>query len=232
LIWNCDDPAAPDLSACGADYPQTVVSLARIDAFEGDLFDEEAAQVAHSVPSRRREFAAARTLARRAMGELGFAHRPIPRRPDRAPVWPPGLVGSLSHCRHWAAAAVSAGVASIGIDIECRGRVEPKLFGLVFTAAERGRIADEAAASALFSAKEAVFKAVHPLTGKRPEFHEVEIALDMAANRFAARYSGPDGANAVIDRLHGRVAVTADHVLTIAASAFLTNGCVKASGQP
>lgn len=216
MIWTSDDPTAPDFSGCIADYPHTAVSLARIDALVSDLFAEEAAYVAGSVPSRQREFAAARTLARRAMARLGFAPRPILRGAGRAPVWPPGLVGSLSHCRHLAAVAVSAGLAGIGIDIECRNRVEPRLFRLVFTEAERGRVAGEVEASALFSAKEAVFKAIHPLSGKRPEFHEVEIALDLPARRFAARYGGSDGANAVIGALHGYVAVSTDHVLTMA----------------
>jgi 4'-phosphopantetheinyl transferase EntD len=225
LIWNSSDGTAPSLASCNADYPCTVVSLARIGMLSCDLFAEEASYVAGSASARRREFAAARTLARCSMQALGFARQPITRHPNRSPAWPPGLVGSLSHCRHLAVAAVSARLASIGIDVECRHRVAPELFRLVFTQAECRGLADEAAASASFSAKEAVFKAIHPITGKRPEFHEVEIALDLPAQRFAAKYSGCDSDNALIDELAGYVAVTPDHVLTIAVRERVSDGC-------
>lgn len=224
MIWNTDDGTAPSLASCGANYPCTVVSLARIGALSCDLFAEEASYVAGSVPARRREFAAARSLARRSMQVLGVARQPITRHPNRSPVWPTGLVGSLSHCRHLAVAAVSAHLAAIGVDVECRHRVAPELFRLVFTQAERRGLMDEAAASASFSAKEAVFKAIHPITGKRPEFHEVEIALDLPARRFAVKYSGRDTDNAVIGDLVGYVAVTSDHVLTIAVGERVPEG--------
>ncbi|MGN5635089.1 4'-phosphopantetheinyl transferase family protein [Streptomyces sp. AC154] len=71
------------------------------------LFPEEAAQVARSTPARRAEFTSVRACARRAMTRLGRAPVPVLRGPRGAPLWPPGLVGSMTHCQ---------GVPGLGFD--------------------------------------------------------------------------------------------------------------------
>ena len=53
--------------------------------------------MARAVPQRRREFFAGRLAAHRAMEALGHLPEPVPMGQDRAPVWPQGLVGSISH---------------------------------------------------------------------------------------------------------------------------------------
>ena len=50
-----------------------------------------------AIPRRQTEFSAGRAAARAAMTSLGFAAAAIPAAPDRAPVWPPGITGSISH---------------------------------------------------------------------------------------------------------------------------------------
>ena len=67
----------------------------------------ERAAVAGAVASRQREFAGGRTCARRALLRLGHAAQPIPVGACRAPVWPHGVVGSITHCSSFAAAAVA-----------------------------------------------------------------------------------------------------------------------------
>lgn len=214
MIWLAGEGTARALVPSGAVAGRTVAALADIAVLPDDLWDEERLAIASAVASRRREFAAARYLARRALGRLGVAARAIPRRPDRAPVWPEGLVGSLSHCRHLAAAVVSARLRAVGVDVECCDRLEPKLFELLFTPAEAARAAGEPDVTALFGAKEAVFKAIHPLTGIRPEFREAEI--DLAPGRFAVRYRGDNPAAAVMERIRGFWAADGGHVLTLA----------------
>src|SRR5262249_41084450 len=71
------------------------------------LMPGEVDAVSRAVPSRRREFALGRWCARRALGGLGIAPQSIPVGEGRAPTWPHGVVGSITHCREFVAAAVA-----------------------------------------------------------------------------------------------------------------------------
>lgn len=84
------------------------------------LFPIEEAAVSRAVAGRRAEFAAGRQAARQALKALGYAPVAIPMAEDRAPVWPQGIVGSLSHCPAACIAVVAeaARIASLGVDIE------------------------------------------------------------------------------------------------------------------
>ena len=71
------------------------------------LFPAEEVLVAKAVESRRHEFATARNCAHRALALLGEAPAPIVRRERGAPQWPAGIVGSITHCAGYRAAAVA-----------------------------------------------------------------------------------------------------------------------------
>ncbi len=154
-----------------------------------DLYPEELAVVAAAVDKRRREFAAVRRCARRALAVLG--HPPVPLLPGErgAPVWPAGIVGSMTHCAGFAAAALARAtdLASLGIDAEPDeilpdGVLEaialPRELALV------GRLGRERPEvrwdRLLFCAKEAVYKTWFPLTGKWLGFEEALIELRLA----------------------------------------------------
>src|SRR5688500_16527321 len=84
-------------------------SVATAEAFEDDgaaPLPEERNLVARAVEPRRREFGTTRACARTALGRLGVDPVPIPRGPGGAPRWPAGIVGSLTHCAGYRAAAV------------------------------------------------------------------------------------------------------------------------------
>ncbi|OIV36254.1 hypothetical protein BIV57_17275 [Mangrovactinospora gilvigrisea] len=157
------------------------------EAALGELFPEEAELVAGAVENRRREFAAARRCARAALAELGVAAGPIGRGADREPLWPDGVVGSLTHCEGYRAAAVarSSRVRSVGIDAEpARALREPAVLRLVALEGERGMLGSLARADGgvpwdrlLFSAKESVYKAWYPLTGRWLGFEDARVAL-------------------------------------------------------
>jgi 4'-phosphopantetheinyl transferase EntD len=170
------------------------------------LLPEEAAQVARAVGARRREFAAGRHLARRALARLTGAGSPLLvllNGPDRAPRWPAGIVGSITHTRGGPEAdgdgycAVVLGrdtdVRTVAIDAEEAEDLEPELCRFVLTAGERAALAAEPAqrrgllAKILFSAKECFYKAQYPVTGRFLGFQEVEVTLDQARLQFRAR---------------------------------------------
>lgn len=170
-----------------------------VEAFEDapgePSFPGEEFLVANAVEARRREFITARRCAREALAKLGYAPVPIRAGPRREPMWPAGLVGSITHTTGFRAAAVAprSGLASIGIDAEQNNRLpdgieesitvpgEPEMLAVLsraFPATHWSRL--------LFSAKESVYKAWYPLTGRQLGFEDARLAIDPAGT-FAAK---------------------------------------------
>ncbi|MEA2589476.1 MAG: hypothetical protein QOH66_2403 [Actinomycetota bacterium] len=147
------------------------------------LFPDESVVIRHAVEKRDREFRAGRACARLALAALGIHDVPIPSGPRREPLWPPGIVGSITHCRGYVAAAVvsSDHLTALGIDAEERGAVGSELESFLCTPAEmqRYRACEQASwRTLLFSAKESVFKALYPLRHFELEFSDLEVVLE------------------------------------------------------
>ena len=131
------------------------------------LHPGEAALVAGAVDKRRREFAAGRTCARAALAQMGLATPALLRAPNGAPLWPPGVAGSITHTQGYACAGggASYSFAAMGVDAERVGGVGDELLPRLFDDQERARLMammaeDRRIAATLgFSAKEACFKA-------------------------------------------------------------------------
>ena len=158
------------------------------------LYPEEEPFVARAGERRRTEFTTGRHCARVALTRLGLEPSAITKGQRGAPLWPDGVVGSITHCAGYRAAAVArtADRVTIGIDAEPN---EPLPAGVLDTIAlprERARLL--AAASdpgvcwdrLLFSAKESVYKAWFPLTGTWLGFEEADIIFEPATATFAA----------------------------------------------
>ncbi|MBC7272940.1 MAG: 4'-phosphopantetheinyl transferase superfamily protein [Streptomyces sp.] len=166
-----------------------------VEAFGGDgtepatLYPEEAALVARAVPKRRREFALVRGCARRAMEKLGVPPHPVLPGERGAPRWPAGLVGSMTHCDGYGAAALvrATDLAAVGIDAEPHGPLPDGVLDAVALPAERERLRALSLSHPavhwdrlLFSAKESVYKAWFPLTGQWLDFTEADIDIRVA----------------------------------------------------
>ncbi|MEV6174536.1 4'-phosphopantetheinyl transferase superfamily protein [Streptomyces sp. NPDC051954] len=148
------------------------------------LYPEEEAVVARAIDKRRREFAAVRACARRAMEKLGVPPQPVLPGERGAPGWPAGLVGSMTHCDGYHAAALvrATDLASIGIDAEPHHPLPEGVLAAASLPAERQRLRELAVARPdvhwdrlLFSAKESVYKAWFPLTRQWLDFTEADI---------------------------------------------------------
>ena len=158
------------------------------------LMDSEKEAVARAVPKRLREFSAGRAAGREALSEIGFRRSAITRSRDRTPVWPAGIVGSISHCDSLCLAAVChiKTWRSIGLDIEGDAPLQKEAWPIILTQQEeqdlkkvpRWRRARRI--KALFSIKEAVYKAQYPLTGEICDFHTLNVTID--GNRFEAMF--------------------------------------------
>ena len=178
-------------------------------AQDAALWDEEAAAIARAIPKRRTEFAAGRSAARAAMAEIGFAPAAIPQGRDRAPIWPTGLAGSIAHCDTCCVSVVALKEhhQSLGVDIESATPLDPDLVAVVCTPAERRWLAGEPdpglAAKMIFSAKEAVYKAQYPLTGKVIGFDAVTLEMIDGAFRVVGNptFSNMKGAILIEDGL-------------------------------
>ena len=165
-----------------------------------ELVAEELDDVGASVEKRRFEYASGRACAHRALARLGFARAPLKSGPDRAPLWPAGAVGSISHTAGWCAAAVARAseVAALGIDLEPDEPLEPSLWRLVATDREQSQLERAPASSRghqarlLFVAKEAFYKCQYPTTRTLLDFRDVECELDGDAFRVTLlRAAGP-----------------------------------------
>jgi 4'-phosphopantetheinyl transferase EntD len=211
----------------GAIVPPGVVVAESRDPRDGyaPLHPDEEPVVARALDKRRRDFAAGRFCARRALAALGFDGGAVLAGPSREPLWPPGVVGSITHCRGYCAAAVGweAEIGSIGIDAEPHLSLEPGVAALVCTTAELGWTASEGSPgvaweTVIFSAKESLFKAWFPVTGQGLDFHDVALRLTPATHEFQVEVARPFPADLeqLLASAAGRFAVSPTHVLTCA----------------
>lgn len=146
-------------------------------------------------PKRQRDFFAGRWCAEEALRNLGAGSTHVAMAGDRTPIWPDGVVGSITHSGDFAAAAVAwaADVAAVGIDSEkiidlgaARDIAAVCMAGeeALFTPADGCSFCEFC--TMVFSAKEAVYKCLFPLTRKFLEFSDVRItSVDWNRERFA-----------------------------------------------
>ena len=156
------------------------------------LFAEESAQLGPQVPvGRLREFRLGRACARRALASLNVPPAPILIGPNGAPVWPTGIVGSITHCSGYCAAAVAYAdhVAALGIDAELNEGEARHWETLVF------------------SARESVYKALSALTGGWLDFRNVEVTFQPEQHSFSSSR---------VMALRGYFARSASHIFTLA----------------
>lgn len=155
-----------------------------IPAEELPLEPEEGAVISRAVPKRRIEFSTGRWCARQALLGLGAPAGPLLRGEDGAVLWPPGVVGSVSHSRRWCAAVVtrSADALGVGLDVEESGRLSEAASKLVLSPVERQAVLDHelgpgVCRTVMFSAKEAIYKALRALVSRYIDFSEAEITV-------------------------------------------------------
>jgi 4'-phosphopantetheinyl transferase EntD len=216
-------PKGPDdialLSAAARSLFKGPVGLGVNDprAAQPDLYPAEAAYVVGARPERKQEFAAGRSAARQAMIDLGGVQAPVPAASDRSPIWPEGLVGSITHAQSVCVAVVSKDARSIGIDLETTDPLDADLISTICSDAELARIAGRAQqtlAKLIFCAKEAAYKAQYPLTKALFGFEYFDVTLNLKECTFRATFTASAGEFDQGAVLHGKFAQVAGHFLT------------------
>ncbi len=202
-------------------YPDSVVGVANAPAASEALHPAEASGIRNAVPKRREEFAAGRACAHAALRQLGFEHVAVPRASDRSPVWPDGIVGSISHCDGFCGAVVARqrDVWGLGFDVESKGRLGRESHDLICSPREKSALgaATEACdpVEILFSAKESFYKAYYPTTKFYLDFLDVDLAIDFSNESFEATLLRADAPSLFGQRVvPGRFALSEDRVFT------------------
>ncbi len=161
------------------------------------LLPGEAAGLVNPTQKRLAEFAAGRRAAHQAMERLAVPVRAVAHGPDRAPVWPCGLVGGISHTATHCLAVVAEGAryAALGLDLEQDKNLPTDLIEVVCTPAERGWLSVQPddlrgrLGRLIFSAKECAYKAQFGVTRQLIGFEAFEITPDLETGQFEATFT-------------------------------------------
>jgi 4'-phosphopantetheinyl transferase EntD len=170
----------------------------------------------NAIAARQAEFAAGRHAARVAMARLGLSQQAIPIGRDRAPIWPAGVNGSITHSATLCLAAVTMAPLLVGIDLEPATPLNPELWDTVLIPQEIAVLSGVPnaglIAKLIFSAKESAYKAQYACTKTLFGFDAMHITLSDTG--FTARFTRTIRGFSAGTLLHGRHTVVQGHVLT------------------
>jgi 4'-phosphopantetheinyl transferase EntD len=200
-------------------------SASAVNAEEVPLMPEElAVQAGFASEKRRREFGVGRRCARVALGPLGIREFALLPGKDRAPVWPADVVGSITHTESHQAGYCGVAVArrdtvrALGVDAEPRHDLPRDLWAHVLDEIEQRATlrAPEPGifARLVFSAKEAVYKAIYPVCRQFLDFTDVHIECDLEASTFRADVRGPCPGPGLGMWIMGRFVIDAELIMT------------------
>jgi 4'-phosphopantetheinyl transferase EntD len=163
--------------------PGVAVAELRRPGDVAQLYPAEAATLKGSVPKRAAEFAAGRLCARRALAEFGIHDFALRVGDNREPLWPPRMVGSITHTADLCVAVVAAEgeLAAVGLDSEVVGQVPEEIWPTICVSAELAWLESlpdaerTVGVTLLFSAKEAFYKCQYPLVREWLDFHDLQV---------------------------------------------------------
>lgn len=210
-------PHSAPLASAGAALP-----LQRLGDLLSGCLDAEVlpAHLHRAVLKRQLDFIGGRLCAERALFELGVGRLAVGRDDGGAPRWPGACTGSITHTGGvaYALACRTRETYAIGIDserlLDRAGLASVRAMCCTRAEIERYLGGDNAlcAASLIFSAKEALYKAISATVGRFVDFTEVELAaIDYASQQL---------------QFHGISADVADPVRRCAGHFRITNGQV------
>jgi 4'-phosphopantetheinyl transferase EntD len=201
--------------------PDIVLDMAVLVESFGDVapepgFAAELTPVAGACLERRGEYSTVRACARRALRMLGRGPAAILTDPEGVPVWPHGVVGSMTHCPGYRAAVVahSHDQRALGLDAEPHEPLPGDVIDLVLRPEERRQLASFSTERRglhgdriMFSAKETAYKAWFPTTRRFLDYSDIGIEL-CAGGGFVA--DSPEGS------VRGRWVIRRGFVVTLA----------------
>lgn len=167
--------------------PAEVVTVVTKDHhIDGQLYPEEGTLIVKAVEKRKREYTAGRLCAHKALSQLGIHNFPVLTGKNRDPLWPPNIIGSITHCENYCAAAVAkqGRIRGIGIDIEPAEEISNDIIDMVCRTAEKNwcnqhsKDIDSHWPKVIFSVKESIYKCFYPILQRYVDFHEVQVQFN------------------------------------------------------
>ena len=156
------------------------------------LIGDEVLALEHAAATHARRFAAGRSAARAAMEQLGHVPRPVLQGDSGAPIWPQGLIGSISHAPGDTLAAVTddPAIRALGLKITLARALESACWPEICTIREMRWLASLGPsqrghfARLLQCLKLAVYKAHSQISPRNLNWHEIELKVDLRAKCF------------------------------------------------
>jgi 4'-phosphopantetheinyl transferase EntD len=186
-----------------------------------DLHPLEQNHVKKAVQKRRNEFSTGRVCAHLALTALGKPTTPLLAGDKREPLWPEGIIGSISHSANCCIAAVSDDPAllSIGLDVEKNEAISASIRDMIALPEEIEALAnykdDPRLWKLIFSAKESVYKCLFPLLHQWIGFKQARLNFDFHQGTFSAQL---DPSLSIPERfssaMHGRFLLSDDYLFT------------------
>ncbi len=201
--------------------PQAVAIELLSGAPRAVLTRDELAAISHCAAKRIDDFARGRACAHRGLEELGIPDCSVLAGEHREPLWPPEIIGSITHTAGYAAAVLArrSQIAALGIDCEVVASVGINLWERICTPAEQAHLATLTEADAqrqaalIFAAKEAFYKCQFPVSAAWVGFEDVSI--EASAGRFRIVPQGPlPVSDAWVACVEGRYAFREPWVIT------------------
>jgi 4'-phosphopantetheinyl transferase EntD len=157
---------------------------------------EEHLEFPRASQRQKLKFALGREAAYLALRQIGFQSGPaVSRGRGGQPLWPESVAGSISHCYPWSVAVVAKGSRDlvVGIDLESVDRLrEIDIKNLICSDDELQWVEEGDFRERLlmvFSAKEAIYKALYPLYQSYIDFKQVELFWVGEQRCFQAKFT-------------------------------------------
>ncbi len=164
--------------------------MKNINDAQGQIFPEEYLIVKNSIQKRKKEFIAGRTLAKLALESYGIENYPLLSGKNREPLWPDGIIGSISHTNTFACTVVTKNTtfSSVGIDIETLEHIHKNELELILTKFELDWIStirselQNIIHKIIFSVKESFYKCAFPIINRYIDFKQVDVIVKHEEN--------------------------------------------------
>lgn len=159
-----------------------------LSGYDSNLFKglniQNPESIKKSVPKRQAEYLAGRFMAQKALEKLGIVQTDIPIGEHRCPKWPTGINAAISHSNNTALciAVKKSNHQYVGIDVEpvLSWNTITKITNSIINNNETQMLLSNTlnykiTFSIVFSAKEALFKALYPNVGYYFDFNAAEV---------------------------------------------------------
>ena len=211
--------SAPDVSDL---FPDGVLTLVEHrGSWPTELAPAEREQLGDVCGKRLAEFAAGREQARRLISTITGTAEPLLVGDYRQPLWPDGIIGSISHSDVYCAVAVAAvtTTSDLGIDVEKLQPLNPEVEDVVLTQSELAATAahERWVRTLIFSIKEANYKCCYHMVKAYIDFKQCEVVLNHEDGSYQSTIRCNNGSGEPLAiRVQGRWKVESGHIFTSA----------------